>query len=79
VEKKPEINGSSGTCNINLYDLTKHSGLFLSNFKHNFNFRYIENLVEVVDLKIETDDKVIILQETGSGLGMVEDTSGFVI
>lgn len=48
-------------------------------FTHNFNFRYIENLVEVVDLKIETDDKTITLQETGSGLGMVEDTSGFVI
>ncbi len=48
-------------------------------FTHNFNFRYIENLVEVIDLKIETDDKVITLQETGNGLGMVEDTSGVVI
>ncbi|MDW7731550.1 MAG: hypothetical protein SCH66_03855 [Methanolobus sp.] len=48
-------------------------------FSNSFNFRYIENLVDVMDLKIETDDKVITLEETGSGLGMVEDTSGFVI
>lgn len=49
------------------------------NFTRNFNFSYIENLVDVMDLKIETEDKVITLEETGSGLGMVEDTSGFVI
>ncbi|WP_094227745.1 hypothetical protein [Methanolobus psychrotolerans] len=49
------------------------------NFTKNFNFSYVENLVDVLDLKIETDDKVITLEETGSGLGMVEDTSGFVI
>lgn len=49
------------------------------NFTNNFNFSYIENLVDVVDMRIETDDKVITLEETGSGLGMVEDTSGFVI
>ena len=48
-------------------------------FKNNFNFNYIENLVEVMDLKVETDSGVITLEETGSGLGMVEDTSGFVI
>jgi hypothetical protein len=48
-------------------------------FMNNFNFSYIENLVDVVDFQIETDDKVITLKETGSGLGMVEDTSGFGI
>jgi hypothetical protein len=48
-------------------------------FINNFNFSYTENLVDVMDVKIETDDKVITLEETGSGLGMVEDTSGFVI
>lgn len=48
-------------------------------FTNNFNFRYIENLVDVVDFQVETEDRVITLQETGSGLGMVEDTSGFVI
>jgi hypothetical protein len=48
-------------------------------FINNFNFNYIENLVEVVDFQIEIEDKVITLDETGSGLGMVEDTSGFVI
>lgn len=48
-------------------------------FTNNFNFRYIENLVDVVDFQAETEDRVITLQETGSGLGMVEDTSGFVI
>jgi len=48
-------------------------------FKNNFNFIYVENLVDIVDLKIETGGKVITLEETGSGLGMVEDTSGFVI
>lgn len=48
-------------------------------FTNNFNFRYIENLVEVADLQVETEDRIITLQETGSGLGMVEDTSGFVI
>ncbi|KKH45748.1 hypothetical protein EO95_11880 [Methanosarcina sp. 1.H.T.1A.1] len=48
-------------------------------FMNNFNFSYIENLVDVVDFQIETEDKVITLKETGSGLGMVEDTSGFGI
>lgn len=48
-------------------------------FTNGLNFTYIENLVDVVDFQIETEDKVITLQETGSGLGMVEDTSGFVI
>ena len=48
-------------------------------FKNNFNFNYIENLVEVMDLKVETDSGIITLEMTGSGLGMVEDTSGFVI
>jgi hypothetical protein len=48
-------------------------------FTNNFNFNYIENLVDVVDLKIETDSRTITLEDTGSGLGMVEDTSGFVI
>ncbi|WP_407355506.1 hypothetical protein [Methanolobus sp. WCC5] len=48
-------------------------------FTKNFNFSYIENLVDVVDLRIETEDRIITLEETGSGLGMVEDTSGFVI
>jgi hypothetical protein len=48
-------------------------------FTNNFNFRYIENLVEVADFQVVTEDKVITLNETGSGLGMVEDTSGFVI
>jgi phage-related protein len=49
------------------------------NFTNGFNFRYIENLVDVADFQIETEDRVITLEETGSGLGMVEDTSGFVI
>jgi len=48
-------------------------------FTNNFNFRYIENLVDVIDFQIETEDRLITLYETGSGLGMVEDTSGFVI
>ncbi len=48
-------------------------------FTNNFNFRYIENLVEVADFQVETEDRIITLKETGSGLGMVEDTSGFVI
>ncbi|WP_269849521.1 hypothetical protein [Methanosarcina horonobensis] len=48
-------------------------------FTNNFNFRYIENLVEVVDFQVDTGDSVVTLQKTGSGLGMVEDTSGFVI
>lgn len=48
-------------------------------FINSFNFNYIENLVDVADLQIEIDDKIITLEETGSGLGMVEDTSGFVI
>jgi len=48
-------------------------------FTNNFNFRYIENLVDVVDFQIEIDGEVVTLKETGSGLGMVEDTSGFVI
>lgn len=48
-------------------------------FTNNFNFRYIENLVDVVDFQVEIEDRVITLQETGNGLGMVEDTSGFVI
>ncbi|MCQ1536682.1 hypothetical protein FTO70_13595 [Methanosarcina sp. KYL-1] len=48
-------------------------------FMKNFNFKYVENLVDVVDFQIETDGRVITLKETGSGLGMVEDTSGFVI
>ena len=48
-------------------------------FMNNFNFSYIENLVDVVDFQIEIDDKFITLKETGSGLGMVEDTSGFGI
>ena len=48
-------------------------------FTKNFNFRYIENLVDVVDFQVELEDRVITLDETGSGLGMVEDTSGFVI
>jgi hypothetical protein len=30
-------------------------------------------------MKIEADGKVITLEGTGSGIGMVEDTSGFVI
>jgi len=48
-------------------------------FTNNFNFRYIENLVDVADFQVVTEDRVITLNETGSGLGMVEDTSGFVI
>ncbi|AKB32637.1 hypothetical protein MSSIH_1947 [Methanosarcina siciliae HI350] len=48
-------------------------------FTKNFNFRYIENLVDVVDFQVELEDRIITLEETGSGLGMVEDTSGFVI
>jgi len=48
-------------------------------FTNNFNFRYIENLVDVIDFQVEIEDKIITLEETGSGLGMVEDTSGFVI
>ena len=48
-------------------------------FTNNFNFRYIENLVDVVDFQIETEDRIITLEETGSGVGMVEDTAGFVI
>ncbi|MEZ5334067.1 MAG: hypothetical protein R2741_01900 [Methanolobus sp.] len=49
------------------------------NFTKNFNFNYVENLVDVVDLRIEVDDRLITLEETGEGLGMVEDTSGFVM
>ncbi|AKB74507.1 hypothetical protein MSLAZ_1246 [Methanosarcina lacustris Z-7289] len=48
-------------------------------FMNNFNFSYIENLVDVVDFQIEIEGKFITLKETGSGLGMVEDTSGFGI
>jgi hypothetical protein len=49
-------------------------------FMNNFNFSYVENLVDVVDFQIETEDgRVITLKETGDGLGMVEDTSGFVM
>jgi hypothetical protein len=48
-------------------------------FRKDFDFKYIENLVEVIDLKIETNYDVITLDTTGSGQGMVEDTSGFVI
>lgn len=32
-----EITGSSGTCNINLYDLTEHSRLLPGDLKHKFN------------------------------------------
>lgn len=48
-------------------------------FMNNFNFSYVENLVDVVDFQIETKNKIITLKETGSGIGMVEDTSGFFI
>ena len=44
-------------------------------FTNNFSFRYVENLVDVVDFQVETEDRVITLQETGNGLFMVEDTS----
>jgi len=48
-------------------------------FMNNFNFFYVENLVDVIDFQIETKNKIITLKETGSGIGMVEDTSGFFI
>ncbi|WP_156811104.1 hypothetical protein [Methanomethylovorans hollandica] len=35
----PEINGSSGTCNINLCDLAKYPGLLLGNFKDQLHLR----------------------------------------
>ncbi|WP_292469684.1 hypothetical protein [Methanolobus sp.] len=63
----------------NVFVVTKSYCRESFSFKNDFNFNYVENLVEVMDLKIETDSKVITLEETGSGLGMVEDTSGFVI
>ena len=48
-------------------------------FRNNFNFSYVENLVDIVDFQIETESGIITLKETGSGLGMVEVTSGFFI
>ena len=47
-------------------------------FKKWSNFTYIEYLVEVIDFSLTFDGKNISLKDVGGGIGMVEDTGGYV-
>ena len=48
-------------------------------FKKWSNFTYVEYLVEVIDFSLTFDGKSISLKDVGGGIGMVEDTGGYVL
>ncbi|MCK4730023.1 MAG: hypothetical protein KAT28_01770 [Candidatus Aenigmarchaeota archaeon] len=62
-----------------LYICMKTYGKEVFDFKRKGNFIYIEYLVEVTDLSLKINNKNIGLKNVGRGVGIVEDTRGYVI
>jgi len=63
----------------NLYVCMKTYGKEIFEFKRKGTFIYIEYLVEVTDLSLNIGNKNIELKDVGGGIGLVEDTKGYVI
>ncbi len=62
----------------NLFICMKSYGHEVFTFRKLSNFTYIEYLVEVIDFSLSVDGKEIDLKDVGGGIGMVEDTGGYV-
>ncbi len=62
-----------------LYACMKTYGKEVFDFKRKGNFIYIEYLVEVTDLSININNKNVGMKNVGRGIGIVEDTQGYVI
>ena len=57
----------------------KSYGKEVFDFKRMGKFRYVEYLVEVIDFSLNLNNKNIGMKEVGGGIGVVEDTQGYVI
>ncbi len=71
------ITGNNANKN-NLYICMKSYSHETFTFKKWSNFTYIEYLVDVIDFSLALDGKNISLKDVGGGIGMVEDTGGYV-